>query len=355
MAFKVVLLISLVAQLGAVILAMRLNLRYRIYSAWVLISAAAFVMAVLRVASLVEIWNEAPSWHDNPVLWTTSISSLTVSMFLLFGLALVEPFFKQIELAQATIQHEHERLKMNLRETESELRLARQIQQDLFPRQAPELPGLDVAWICRPAEWTSGDFFDFVPLRSGRTAFVVADVCGHGLGPALLMAAARASIRAVARTVDDVGELLTLANPTVQDHPSSRFVTAFAATVCATNGTLAFAGAGQPAFLIRNDGSHQVLMAEAPPLGVVAEFSLLSQTDATLTRGDVLVLVTDGILETRNDRLELFGHHRLFQVIEENRNASAQTILQALLDATHSFASGTPQGDDITVAIVKVS
>lgn len=353
MAFKVVLLVSLAAQIGAVILAMRLNLRYRIYSAWVLISAAAFVMAVLRIASIVEIWGQAPSWSENPVLWTRSISSLAVSTFLLFGLAFIEPFFKQIELAQDAIRREHERLKLNLRETESELKLAKQIQQELFPREAPNLAGLDIAWICRPAEWTSGDFFDFVPLSDGTTALVIADVCGHGLGPALLMSSARASIRAVGRTVSDVGQLLTLTNPTVQDHPSSRFITAFAASICAGQGRLAFAGAGQPAFVIRSDGSQQTLMPDAPPLGVVPELSIPRQTETSLEVGDILILLTDGLIETQNERAELFGHARLFDVVRRHQSRSAQGILQALLDATRQFANGQPQADDITVVIVK--
>ncbi len=354
MAFKIVLMLGVMAQIAAAVLALRLNFRYRIYSAWVLISAAAFAMAILRVTRLIEIWHLEPTIHDDSLLWTNTISWLMVSVFLLAGLALVDPFFQALEKTHETTRLERERLQSDLMETESELRLARQIQRDLLPKSPPDLPGLEIAALCEPAEWTSGDFFDYVTLENGEVAFIVADACGHGLGPALLTSSARASIRGVAKTVHDVGPLLTLANTAVYDPDSSRFVTAFAATIGTQDRVLAYAGAGQPAFLLRADGARQTLMPEAPPLGVNAEISLPTQRELTLESGDILILVTDGILETADSNFTMFGQERLFDSVEKHRTQCPATIVKRLFDAAHEFAGRRPQADDTTAVLIKV-
>src|SRR5262245_21470072 len=91
-----------------------------------------------------------------------------------------------------------------LRETHEQLRAAREIQQRLFPASAPRLPGLDVAGASFPADATGGDYFDYIPVADGSVGVVVADVTGHGFGPALVMASARAYLRALAQTHTDV-------------------------------------------------------------------------------------------------------------------------------------------------------
>src|SRR4029079_8131504 len=107
---------------------------------------------------------------------------------------------------------------------QTELRLARDVQQRLFP--APQLPvaGLDIAGGSCPAEATGGDYFDYVPMQDGRLAVAIGDVCGHGLGPALLMAELRAYLRALMLTRNDVGEIVGLLNRAITGD-TDRFVT----------------------------------------------------------------------------------------------------------------------------------
>src|SRR5690606_10279451 len=122
-----------------------------------------------------------------------------------------------------------------------------------------ELPHVDIHGVSQPAEWTSGDYFDYLVLRSGLTAVVIADVCGHGIGPALLMSSTRASLRGLAPTLDDVGALLTHGNSAVADCVSpSEFVTLFAACYEAATRSLHYAGAGHVAYLLRNDGTSDM-------------------------------------------------------------------------------------------------
>ena len=207
MVFKTILILAAFAQLLAAGLALRINLRYRIYSAWFLLSAAASVGAILRLTTLSEVWTQTPTLYEDRNLWLSTVAALLASILLLGGMALIEPFFVRISEAEKTLRQEHRQLTTIVRATEEELKLAQRIQRRLLPASAVKLPGLDIAGVSHAAEWTSGDYFDYLSLRSGRTAVVIADVCGHGIGPALLMSSTRASLRGLAPTLDDVGEL----------------------------------------------------------------------------------------------------------------------------------------------------
>ncbi|MEO8269750.1 MAG: PP2C family protein-serine/threonine phosphatase, partial [Aureliella sp.] len=332
MVFKSILILAALAQLLAAGLALRINLRYRIYSAWFLLSAAASVGAILRLTTLSESWTQAPTLFDDRNLWLSSFAALLASILLLGGMSLIEPFFVRISEAEKTLRQEHRQLTTIVRATEEELKLAQRIQRRLLPAAAVELPGLDIAGVSQAAEWTSGDYFDYLPLRSGQTAVVIADVCGHGIGPALLMSSTRASLRGLAPTLDDVGELLTHGNRAVVDCVSpSEFVTLFAALYDSAEKALYYAGAGHVAFYLRCDGSSQLLEADVPPLGILPELTVPTRKLSAIQTGEVLILVTDGILEARNAQEEMFGEARLLATVHELRQQSADNIVQALI------------------------
>ncbi len=354
MAFKIALILAAIAQLIAAGLALRINFRYRIYSAWFLLSAAACVGAILRLTTLSEVWNEAPTLASDRVLWLSAIVSLLASILLLGGMSLIEPFFVRISEADKALRKEHRQLKTFVHETEEELKLAQRIQRRLLPPSALKLPQVDIFGQSLAAEWTSGDYFDYLRLQSGDTAVVIADVCGHGLGPALLMSSTRASLRGLSPTLDDVGELLTHGNRAVLDCVSaSEFVTAFAVRYDATRRALQYAGAGHVAYLLRSDGQSAVLEAQGPPLGILPELTITTCHANDIAPGDVLILVTDGILEARNDQAEMFGDARLLASVRKFQQQSAADIATELISGARSFAGRQVQQDDITVVIVK--
>ncbi|GAB5402394.1 MAG: hypothetical protein Aurels2KO_06250 [Aureliella sp.] len=354
MAFKIALLLAFGAQFAAAIMALRLNFRYRIYSAWFFVSGAALVAAILRLTTLCETWMDPPTFESNWVQWASAFAALCASLMLLGGMSSIEPFFKQMAAAQAALRSEHAMLESYVKETEEELRLAQRIQRQLLPRSVPDFPNLDIYGQSDPAEWTSGDYFDYLTLKGGSLAVVVADVSGHGLGPALLMSSTRASFRGIAPTTDDVGRLLTSGNQAVADAVSeSEFVTAMAVQYDATTKSLHYATAGHAGYLVRSDGSCDRLSGDSPPLGILPELEVDTGIRQPVGEGDILVLVTDGILEASNSSESMFGEERLLESVRQNQTESAQSIVRALLAASRNYAGSQPQQDDITAVVVK--
>lgn len=354
MIFKIALLLAFAAQLTGAVMAFRLNVRYRIYSAWFFVSAALAVAAILRLTTLCETWTDPPKFDENWVQWASAFASLLSSILLVAGMSFIEPFFKEMAKYQDRLHKEQHRLESIVHETEEELRLAQTIQRRLLPKHVPSLENLDVFGYSNPAVWTSGDYFDFLTLADGTTAMLVADVCGHGLGPALLMSSTRASFRGIAASTTDIGELMTYGNRAVEDIVSNReFVTAFVVQYCPSRRLLRYAGAGHAAYLLTAGGSWETLYADAPPLGVSLDISIVTRQRSEIGSGDILVIVTDGILENENRAGQRFGEAGLRRSIEAQRDDSAEKIVSQLFQESLEFAGGRPQQDDITALVVK--
>ncbi len=245
-----------------------------------------------------------------------------------------------------------------LRQTHEQFRVAREIQQRLFPKSAPQLPGFDIAGVSHPAEATGGDYFDYIPMLNGRLGIVVGDVTGHGIGPALLMAETRAYLRILARNRDDVGDILTRANRVLaEDVGSERFVTLFLAQIDAEQRTLCYASAGHPpAYVLGEDGALRAeLKRTGIPLGIDIETTYPSPTTIELKAGDTLVFLTDGIEETLSPQNEFFGAKRVLEVLRKHRHLSATVMVDALHHAVREFAEGAPQLDDFTAIVMKIA
>jgi sigma-B regulation protein RsbU (phosphoserine phosphatase) len=234
------------------------------------------------------------------------------------------------------------------------VRAACKVQQTLFPTTAPCQSGLDIAAAVHPAERGSGDFFDYIPLGQDSIGIVVADVSGHGLGPALLMVQIQAYLRALAETCADPGKLLARANRLFATSDSGHFVTMFFGRLDVVTRSLVYIGAGHQAYLIANDGAVQVLDSTSVPLGVEKALSIYSTSTISLEAGDILVVPTDGAEEAVSIDGRQFGRERILDLVRNNRDKPAVEIVDSLFRAARDFAEQRPQEDDITVLIVKV-
>lgn len=252
---------------------------------------------------------------------------------------------------------QRKRAEAELRDHAEQFRVARDIQQRLFPKSAPDCPGFDVAGSSYPAEATGGDYFDYLPMLNDRLAIILGDVTGHGVGPALLMAETRAYLRVLVGRREDAGEILTRANKVLsEDVGSERFITLFLARLDCAQRSLAYASAGHPAGYIL-DSAGQIkrkLPRTGIPLGLRPDTTYESSPTIKLEPGDLVLLTTDGIEETISPDDELFGNDRLLKVVRANQSRPAREIVEALYRAVCDFSGNAPQLDDLTVIVIKV-
>ncbi|PYT93485.1 MAG: hypothetical protein DMG36_09450 [Acidobacteria bacterium] len=258
---------------------------------------------------------------------------------------------KQVDAAlrEAEMRRQVDRL-------EHDLEVARSIQQSLLPRTMPQIEGFEIAGWNQPADQTGGDYYDWQLLADGKVVVALADVTGHGIGPALLAAVCRAYARANFRAGNGLFDAMEQINAALADDiGEGRFVT-FVAAVCAPGCPrveLLSAGHGPLFLYVLKQDSFKEMGAQGLPLGIVAKLVSEPPQILELNKGDLLVLATDGFFEWANSQGELFGPKRLEEVIRISKEKQPREIISALYQATIAFSGGTKQQDDLTVVIIK--
>ncbi len=242
---------------------------------------------------------------------------------------------------------------------ESELETARKIQEKLLPREMPQLSGFEIAGTSLPSMQVGGDYFDFLDLGKGQLGIAIGDVSGKGIPAALLMANLQASLHAQTLETGKVAKVVSrINNLLVRSTESNMFATFFYGLLDRNTSTFTSTNAGHnPPILLRTDGKIERLETGNLVLGFLPDQKYSQQT-ISLQVGDILVLYTDGITEARDpqpqkDEDKLFGEERLIEVIEANASLSAREIQAAILQAVSTHTKDTPQGDDITLVVVK--
>jgi serine phosphatase RsbU (regulator of sigma subunit) len=271
------------------------------------------------------------------------------------NLARLVPAVKR-ELQEASDRRARRQAEQALSAQAEEMRIGREIQQRLFPAIAPTLAGFDIAGASFPATATGGDYFDYIPMLEGRLGLVVGDVTGHGLGPALIMADARAILRTLARSFADVPDILVHANDLLrEDIGWDRFLTVFFGRLCPAERGLRYLNAGHPPGVVL--GSDGVVVAELkatlPALGMFPIEQPPEPVTLTLEPGHLLVLMTDGVTEAAAPSGEDFGCERALAVVRAHQTRPAADIVAALNSAVRAHIQDQAQGDDITIVIVK--
>ncbi len=254
---------------------------------------------------------------------------------------------------------ERRRAEAELRRNREEFAAAAEIQQRLFPATAPLIPGFELAGISQPAEAAGGDYYNFLPLADGSWGLVVADVSGHGIGSALLMAEARAYLRFLARTEADPAALLTSANRALaEDLGSERFITMHLARLNPGTRHLEYASAGHPPTCVLDAYGNlkASLKRTGPPLGRRPDQPYVNGPSVELASGDVVLFLTDGLDEAMNPAgTECYGLDRALAVLRMYQKEPAAEIAAALCAAVQAFSAPGPQQDDLTVMVLKVA
>jgi len=244
-----------------------------------------------------------------------------------------------------------------LREQMARLIAAEEIQSHLLPKGPPDIPGFEIAGKCYPAEFAAGDHFDFLVRQDGTFMPVIGDVSGHGVGPAILMASVHAHLRSLLETYDDSCELISRTNAIIIDEsPMQLFVTMLVAIIDPEERTLSYIRCGHPPGFIMNAAGEVTVHMESGglPLGILAEAEFDESAPIQLQAGDVVVMLTDGILEARSDSGQLFGMQNTVRTVHEHRAQPALRIIEALREAVRHFTGKDALSDDVTLVVIKV-
>lgn len=239
---------------------------------------------------------------------------------------------------------------------QGELAVAKKIQTGLFPSAAPVIEGFDIAGWNKPADETGGDFFDFQTLNNGNLLFVIADVAGHGIGPALLAAECSALQRAIFSLESDLPKGLEHINRLLCDHfPTDRFVTAFVGSLSPENNRLGFISAGHGPVLIfrQRTGKITELPVNGLPLGILSNTSYDTLKQILLEPGDMLIALTDGFVEWENNDEASYGLPRVCNFIQQHAERPAAELIEQLYRALVEHTHPAKQNDDLTAVIIK--
>ncbi|HEX9187511.1 MAG TPA: SpoIIE family protein phosphatase [Vicinamibacteria bacterium] len=238
------------------------------------------------------------------------------------------------------------------RRMEEDMRMAAEIQNGLLPREAPRLPGWDLAGCNRPCRTVGGDYYDFA-IEGGRLLLALGDVSGKGTGAALLMTVLRAAVRAH-WTEPSLSEAVARINRTVcQNVPSSKYVTFFLAALDPLSGRLDFVNAGHnPPLLVRKDGSVEKLSDGGLVLGMF-ENIVYDGGRVELRPGDSLVVYSDGVTETWDPDGEEFGEESLIPLAVKSRTLDAESLQNVILREIERFEAGARATDDRTIVVLR--
>ena len=297
---------------------------------------------LLLLALLMVIFNPAFTWQDKEGTHIISFDLRLYGGLILFVLLV-------LEVADRVVM-------------KRDLQIAREIQMWLLPTNPPAVQGLEIAFATRPANTVAGDYYDVFPRPNGGSdgpayMLAVADVAGKSIPAALLMATFQASLKTLAATPVTLAQLVESMNhyACCNSQGGLRFTTAFLGQYQPSSRTLAYINAGHNTpILRRKSGAIERLDAGGLPLGIVADTPYQSAT-VTLEPGDWLVIFTDGVVEAVDVHEQEYGEARLISVLQGGTDLAPVRLLSRIMVDLDLFAGNTPQHDDMTCVLVKVT
>jgi serine phosphatase RsbU (regulator of sigma subunit) len=252
--------------------------------------------------------------------------------------------YRELQAAQARLI-EQER-------TEYELRTARRVQERILPKALPDVEGWTLTTCWHPARSVGGDFYDCFAVDDDHIAVIIGDVTGKGVPAALVMATTCSLVRFVAEQLQTPGAMLARINDRIAaDIPEKMFVTCLIAVLELSTGHVRFANAGHNLPLVRGTDGVRTLYARGMPLGLM-KGTEYEESEDVIAAGELLLLYSDGIVEARNQRRELFGDRRLSAFIATL--PAQQHLPESVCNEVWRFTGeGLQQEDDITMFVLE--
>ena len=249
---------------------------------------------------------------------------------------------------------------------ESELEIAREVQAQLFPRSAPEVPGLVLYGVCKAARLVSGDYYDFLKLDENRVCLVLGDVSGKGISAALLMAAMQSALRAQfydgyapssdshALPLSTAAVVSRLNLQLYENTPREKYVTFFFGVYDAATRTLTYTNAGHLPPVLLRQGKVERLREGGTVVGLFSPITY-DQAEIQIQPGDLLLAFTDGITEPENIYGEEFGEDRMLEVVRRALSGSPQILVEEIYRSVNDWTGSPELQDDMTLVVAKAS
>ncbi len=290
----------------------------------------------------------------NPTSGQALIASFPIIFFLVF-ITIISWLY------QRTLEQSHVRLNLahaQLLETQlisRDLEIARDLQEQLYPSPPQIGPQLTIASRSKPARETSGDFYDFVWLKSNQLGIVIADVTGKSIAAALVMAMTRSTLRSEMRRYSAPATVLHQTNQVLcQDSTVDQMITTFYGVLNIEKLTLHFSNAGHIFPTLKRNSTVKDLEMTGLPLSAI-ETAHYQEALIQLETGDQLVLVTDGLIEAINSEDEMFGFDRLAETIRQNEVHDPHQTIDIIWQAVDNFLGEEPPQDDRTIVVIAVN
>jgi sigma-B regulation protein RsbU (phosphoserine phosphatase) len=321
---------------------------------WLIFLAALTVLTipVFLIASVV-VWRIAPPFPqslEHLVRTGWKFPSLIIFVFGVISV-LFDDAKERLRERNAELQQSAAESAAQLEKQEQDLQRAREIQESLLPKEIPQLPGFEIATAWSPARMVGGDYFDVVRLGKNRLAICIADVVGKGVSAALLMANVQALVRAFARDSESPAGMCNRVNGVLCGNiAADKFVTFFYGILDADKQTFEYCSAGHPSPVLVSADSNLRLRGSGAVLGVFPSWEYQDST-VKLSRGDRLLLFTDGITEASGSLGQEFGEEGLAAFTKGNTACSLGELNRLVLARVTDFCSGKLQ-DDATLLVI---
>ena len=275
-----------------------------------------------------------------------------------------------------TMSESLERLLEQQREKErmqSELEIAHEVQNNLFPHGQLQMPGLELHGVCKPARTVSGDYYDFLLMGESELCLAIGDISGKGISAALLMASLHSAVRAYGFAGEDClesddqsqnflrgavsfsspGKVLSLLNRHLfRSTQAEKYATLFLAHYNTHSRRLVYSNGGQlPPFILCANGSVRRLDCGGSVVGLLDNQSY-EEDEVTLAPGDILIAYSDGVTEPENEFGE-FGEDRLIETVQRHRHLPLAAISQQVMQSLRAWIGDQEQPDDITLVLAR--
>ena len=250
------------------------------------------------------------------------------------------------------VEKEKERL-------QTEIEIAREVQSQLYPKDAPPMRGLQLTVVCDPARIVSGDYYDYTEVGEHQLAFAIGDVAGKGISAALLMATLQSALRAqvahaeATHTCMNSASVITQLNRQIWAHTApEKYATFFFALFDQASQTLTYTNAGHLSPLLLRAGTFTALDSNGTVVGAFP-FAKYDSSSLVMQPHDLLVCYTDGITEPENAYGEAFGEDRLMDLVKQHSHQPDGEILKIVLDAVRGWTGTAELFDDMTLLLAR--